>query len=99
MMNITLLIFLMMCTTFISRLIPALFIDKMNITPKIEKFLKLIPYTAMTALVIPGIFSIDQNISVGLIAGIVSVLVAWRRLPTMAIVVISIAVVYIMTVI
>lgn len=96
-MNIPLLIFLMMCTTFISRFIPALFIDKMNITPKIEKFLKLIPYTAMTALIVPGIFSIDSRMEVGLVAGVVCVVAAWKRLPTMLIVVLSIVVVYVMT--
>lgn len=96
-MNIPLLIFLMMCTTFISRMIPALFIDHIKITPKVEKFLKLIPYTAMTALVVPGIFSIDSNVYVGFIAGIVSIIAAWKKLPTMAIVIISIAVVYILS--
>lgn len=97
MMNIGLLIFLMMCTTFISRFIPALFIDKMNITPRIEKFLKLVPYTAMTALVVPGIFSVDENIFVGMMAGIVSILAAYKKVPTMIVVVLSIAIVYIMT--
>lgn len=96
-MNIKLLIFLMMCTTFISRLIPAMFIDKMNITPNVEKFLKLVPYTAMTTLVIPGIFSVDENVFVGMMAGFVSILAAYKKVPTMIVVVLSIAVVYIMT--
>ena len=37
--------------TFIPRLIPALFIDKLDFSPKVEKFLNLIPYTALAALI------------------------------------------------
>ena len=95
-MNIYLLIFLMMCTTFVSRIIPAMFIDKMNITPNIEKFLKLIPYTAMTALIVPGIFTVDENIWIGVIAGVVSFLAAWKKCPTMVVVIVSIVVVFIL---
>ena len=40
--------------TFIPRLIPALFIDRLNFSPKFEKFLNLIPYTALAALICPG---------------------------------------------
>lgn len=37
--------------TFIPRLIPAIFVDKLNFGPKVEKFLNLIPYTALAALI------------------------------------------------
>ena len=52
-----LLIILGMCVvSFLPRVIPALFISKVKFSPFLKRFLDLIPYTAMTALVFPGIF-------------------------------------------
>lgn len=55
--EIILLILGMAFVTYIPRAIPAAFIDKIRFGKKLEKFLMLIPYTAMTALIVPGIFS------------------------------------------
>ena len=66
--------------TFIPRLIPALFINKLNFPPKVEKFLKLIPYTAMSALIFPGIFTVDTaNPIIGIAGGLTAILLAWRK--------------------
>ena len=44
------------------RSIPALFISKLNLSPFWQRFLDLVPYTALTALVFPGVFyCIDNN--------------------------------------
>ena len=58
-MNIWLLIFLMAAVTFLPRVIPAFVVDKINMNRYAERFLKLIPYTAMAALVVPGFLSVD----------------------------------------
>ncbi len=47
--------------TFIPRLIPAIFVDKLNFGPKVEKFLNLIPYTALAALICPGVLTVDNR--------------------------------------
>ena len=47
--------------TYLPRMLPAFVIDKLHLSPKAEKFLKLIPYTAMAALIFPGIITIDDN--------------------------------------
>ena len=59
--------------TFIPRLIPALFIDRLNFSPKVEKFLNLIPYTALAALICPGVLTVDSQLwYIGLIGAVVA---------------------------
>ena len=70
--------------TYIPRALPAAFIDKMKFGKRVEKFLKLIPYTAMTSLIIPGVFTTDaNNLSIGIVGGGVAALLAWFRCPVM----------------
>ena len=59
-LDVLLLLVLMMLATYIPRMLPAVFVDKFRFGPHLEKFLKLIPYTAMTALVFPGVISVDE---------------------------------------
>ena len=82
--NILLLILGMAIVTYIPRAIPAIFIDKMNFSPKAGKFLQLIPYTAMAALIFPGILTVDEGRwEIGIVGGLVAILLAWRKLPVM----------------
>ena len=79
--------------TFIPRLIPALFIDKLNFSPKFEKFLNLIPYTALAALICPGVVTVDNQLwYIGLIGAIVAAALAWKKAPMGAIVIITVVV-------
>ena len=91
-MRIYLLILGMALATMIPRAIPALCMDRFRLSGKTEKFLKLIPYTAMTALIFPGILTNGQNIWSGLLVGGVAALCAYRRFPTVVVVMIAIAV-------
>ncbi len=79
--------------TFVPRLIPALFIDKLNFSPKFEKFLNLIPYTALAALICPGVLTVDSQLwYIGLIGAIVAAGLAWKKVPMGAIVIITVIV-------
>lgn len=83
------------CTlvTFIPRLIPALFIDKLNFPPKAEKFLNLIPYTALAALICPGVLTVDNQLwYIGLIGAVVAAGLSWKKVPIGAIVIITVVV-------
>ena len=83
------------CTivTFIPRLIPALFIDKLNFSPKVEKFLNLIPYTALAALICPGVLTVDSQLwYIGLIGAVVAAGLAWKKVPLGAIVILTVVV-------
>lgn len=74
----------MTAVTYLPRALPVIFLDRLKFGPKTEKFLKLIPYTAMAALIFPGILTSDaQNPVVGLVGGAVAGALAWRRRPVM----------------
>ena len=90
--EIWLLILGMMAVTYIPRAIPAVVLDKLHFGPRVERFLKLIPYTAMTALIVPGIFTVDaaQPI-IGIAGGAVAALLAWKKCPLMVCVLAAIA--------
>ncbi len=77
--------------TFIPRLIPALFIDKLNFSPKVDKFLNLIPYTALAALICPGVLTVDESMwYIGLIGAIVAAILSWKKVPLGAIVILTV---------
>ena len=82
----------MALVTYIPRAIPAVLIDKMQFGAKTEKFLKLIPYTAMSALIFPGIFTVDTtNPAIGIVGGAVAAVLAWKKCPVMICVLAAIA--------
>ncbi|MEE1336893.1 AzlD domain-containing protein [Methanobrevibacter sp.] len=79
--------------TFIPRLIPALFIDQLDFPPKVEKFLNLIPYTALAALICPGVLTVDNQLwYIGLIGAIVAAGLAWKKVPLGAIVILTVVI-------
>ena len=76
-MNIPILIILMLAVTFIPRAIPVFLSNKMNFGKRFERFINLIPYTAMTALVFPGILSLDANNAwIGILGGGIAILLS-----------------------
>ena len=82
--NVFLLFIGMMLVTYIPRAIPAIFVDKLKFSPKVEKFLKLIPYTAMAALIFPGVFTADgERPIIGIVGGAVAGMLAWKKCPVM----------------
>ncbi len=83
-LNICILIIGMAIVTYIPRALPAVFIEKMKFGPRVEKFLRLIPYTAMAALIFPGVVKVDtEHSAVGIVGGIVAAALAWKKLPVM----------------
>ena len=79
--------------TFIPRLIPALFVDRLDFPPKVEKFLNLIPYTALAALICPGVLTVDSQLwYIGLIGAVVAAGLAWKKVPIGAIVILTVVV-------
>jgi len=90
--DIILMILGMAAVTYLPRALPAVVIDKLRFGPKVEKFLRLIPYTAMSALVFPGVFSVDSaRPEIGLVGCAVAGVLAWLKMPLMVCVVAAIA--------
>jgi len=87
-----LLILGMTLVTYIPRAIPAVLLEKLSFGGRMEKFLRLIPYTAMAALIFPGVFAVDANPIIGVVGGAVAALLAWKKQPVMTCVLAAIAV-------
>ncbi len=81
-LDVLLLLLGMSLVTYIPRMLPAAFVNKFNIGGKVEKFLKLIPYTAMATLIFPGILSTDPaNMWIGAVGGAVAAIMAAKKCP------------------
>ena len=66
--------------TYLPRVLPVFLLEKMTLNRQAEKFLRLIPYTAMAALIFPGILGVDPaNSAIGALGGLVAVFVAWLK--------------------
>lgn len=83
-LNVALLFAAMTAVTYLPRALPALLMGKLKFGPRVEKFLQLIPYTAMAALIFPGVFTADEGHPViGAVGGAVAAVLAWRKCPVM----------------
>lgn len=72
----------MALATYLPRALPAFFMDKLRFGRKFQRFLTLLPYTAMSALIFPGVFSVDAAHPLfGIISGLLAVLLAVRKCP------------------
>ena len=81
-LEIALLVLGMTLVTYIPRALPALLLDKMKLSPWVERFLNLIPYTAMAALIVPGVLSVDAaHPLIGILGGLTALALAWRKCP------------------
>ena len=67
-------------------MLPALFMEKIQVSGKVNIFLQLISYTAMASLIFPAILYIDKNIWIGIIASDVAVIAALKKLPVIGVV-------------
>ena len=83
----------MLLATYVSRMLPAALVGKLRLSPRAEKFLNLIPYTAMTALIFPGVLTVDtERPEIGIVGGLAAALLAWRKCPPIACVLAAVAV-------
>ena len=90
--KILLIIVGMTLVTYIPRALPFILIGRINFSGKLEKFLKLIPYTAMSALIFPGVFTVDAaNPWIGIIGALTAGILAWKKYPVMVCVLAAIA--------
>jgi len=70
----------MMLATYIPRLLPFFMISSEKLPYKVRRFLQFIPYTALGALIIPGVFTAtpDMPLAALLGAGFAAVFVWYR---------------------
>ncbi|WP_054873829.1 AzlD domain-containing protein [Oxobacter pfennigii] len=76
----TLLILGMTAVTFIPRLLPFIIISSKKLPENIRRFLLYIPYAALGALIIPGVFTATPSKSYAAIVGMVfAALFSWYK--------------------
>lgn len=68
--NQILLILAMMLVTYIPRLIPFMMVSNKELPIKLRRFLQFIPYTALGALIIPGVFSATPELPQAALLGV-----------------------------
>ena len=95
-MNIPLLILGMAVVTFIPRILPAFIVDKIRLNKYVERFLKLIPYTAMAALVFPGIIGVGgERWYIGVIGAAAAILLSMiPKIPSWVVVIVSVLAIF-----
>ena len=90
--DIYLMILGMTLVTYLPRVLPAFLMGRIRLNARVEHFLQLIPYTAMTALVFPGVFSVDANPVLGVVGAAVAGGLAWKKCPIIVCVLAAVAV-------
>lgn len=89
-MNNFLLIVCMLVVTYIPRMIPSLLTDKIKFGKKFKKYLELIPYAAMAALIFPGVIGVDgEHWIIGAAGALVAILLSLIKKMPIAVVVIA----------
>lgn len=82
--------------TYIPRFLPFVLMKKQNINKDFGRFLKLIPYTALGALIIPGVFTaIEGHLSANITGMVVAIILAYLTENLLITVVLAIASSYI----
>lgn len=77
-----LLIFGMAAVTYLPRALPAFLMDKQVLSKRAEAFLPLLPYAAMSALIFPGVFSVDaQHPLFGIAGAAAAAVLALKKCP------------------
>ena len=96
--NYYLLLVGMALVTFIPRILPLLFLRNLALTPKLQEFLGYIPYAALGALIIPGVFEATGNPYYGLIGALVAGILAYFNINLLLVVIGAITSVFLLQV-
>ena len=69
----------MAIVTYLPRALPMVLLKDLHLNPFFERFLKLIPYAALGALIFPGVLFSTQNIPSAIVGGVIAVMVAFIK--------------------
>ncbi len=90
-MNYLLLSVFMMLVTIIPRILPGFLLDKLTLGAKAKKFLNLIPFTAMSALIFPSVLTIDERWWIGAVGALIAIALSLvKKMPTAVVVIASV---------
>ena len=91
--EVVLLLVGMVLTTYIPRVLPVPLLNKIRMNRYVERFLRLVPYTAMATLVFPSVFTLDaEHAWIGFVGVSVAGILAYLKCPMVVSVVAAISV-------
>lgn len=91
--DVCVLILAMAAVTYLPRALPVFFANKFQLGARAKKFFTLLPYTAMSALIFPGILRADAAHPLfGILGGIAAVFPAVKKCPLIVCVLAAVAV-------
>jgi branched-subunit amino acid transport protein len=80
MRNYLYLIFGMMAVTYLPRVIPLIIMTEKPLSPTIDRFLRYIPYTALSALIVRGIMNSAPEMKMATLIGLAAALISsWLK--------------------
>lgn len=74
---IVLMIIGMAVVTYLPRMLPLVFLNGIKLPPFLQGVLKNVPYATLGALIVPGIFFINEDIWFGVIGAVTAFVVAY----------------------
>ncbi|QDI90104.1 AzlD domain-containing protein [Salicibibacter halophilus] len=95
-MTLTLIIIAMAIVTYLPRVLPVFILEHLHFPAWVNKWLKAIPYAALGALIVPGIFTVEPGAPfVGVIGGLAAAVIAYFKGHIMIVIVASIVIAFI----
>ncbi|OZM58737.1 branched-chain amino acid transporter [Lottiidibacillus patelloidae] len=82
----------MAVVTYIPRMLPFLFMDKIKISPLVKRILRNVPYAMLGALIFPGILNVSEDIYFGIIGACTALFLAFMGLDVIIVVLLTIGV-------
>lgn len=92
--NLYLLVLLMGVVTFIPRIIPILWFGDLKLNKFFEGFFYYLPYTMLSALIFPGVFSASGDFKHSIIGAITAIILSFINLNSTFVVFGTVGVVY-----
>ncbi len=72
----------MALVTYVPRVLPAVLMGRFALGERARRFLELLPYSALAALVFPGVFCVDATRpAAGAACALLAAILAWRGRP------------------
>ncbi|WP_018133159.1 AzlD domain-containing protein [Effusibacillus pohliae] len=84
--SLWLLVLGMGAVTYIPRMLPMVTLENIQLPPFWNRFLRFVPFAALSALIFPGILSSTGNMKSALAGGVIAVLLALLRVNLVLIV-------------
>jgi len=89
--NMLLIIFGMAIVTYIPRMLPLVLLNSNDKNKFLKRFLKLIPFTALSALIFPGIINSTGNPFSAIVGGSVAIVLAYFNINLVFVIIASIS--------